>query len=112
MPNKTPSSQAEIIARVNQVSEWMINGCRTATVYAKANEKWGLSTRQADKYIQRARKAFKEAADIKRQELVALSMLQFDNILEKSLESRQYSAAQAALVSKLRMVGCDAPKGL
>ena len=111
MPNKA-SSQAEVIPPVNQVSEWMINGCRTATVYARASEKWGLSTRQTDQYIHRARKAFKEAADIKRQELVALSMLQFDNILEKSLESRQYSAAQAALVSKLRMVGCDAPKGL
>ena len=107
------STNAEIDRRVRLAAEKITEGYEMGWIRHHLAELTGCSERNADRYIDRARKLIQERwEDVDRKEMASTILSKLDLIYQRSLEHRQYSASQAALASQAKIIGIDSPKGL
>lgn len=86
--------------------QWLVEGKGRPFILQEGVTLWGCSERTVDDLTARARKEFRQAWEVvDRKDFVAQSMAKFDNIYEKSLETRQLAVAHAALAHQLKILG-------
>ena len=86
--------QAEVEQRVNRVARLVANGGRRSDVLQMCAERWGLKDRQADLYLDRARKKLKADYDMDRPQMLADLLAQLSTI---QMEARRTGNLNIAL---------------
>jgi|TARA_R110002012_G_scaffold93914_2_gene227736 hypothetical protein len=86
--------QAEVEQRVNRVARLIANGARRSDVLQMCAERWGLKDRQADLYLERARKKLKADYDMDRPQMLADLLAQLSTI---QMEARRTGNLNIAL---------------
>jgi len=86
--------QAEVEQRVNRVARLIANGGRRSDVLQMCAERWGLKDRQADLYLDRARKKLKADYDMDRPQMLADLLAQLSTI---QMEARRTGNLNIAL---------------
>ena len=84
--------------RVDKIIE-LISLCKpTGEIIRQCSSEWGVSTRQAENYLQKARGVIRERFDqMDRKDWVASALEKLEKVAAMSIESRQHSNAIGAL---------------
>ena len=101
---------AEIERRIEQVVQWLSEGMPRRMIYDEVSRRYGVSNRQADDYLSRARKRLVEQFRETREEFVATQIAALEHLSHLATKGKQYSAAAGARATMARMVGVDNPK--
>lgn len=99
------SDQAEIENRINQIYSLLLACQPYAKIIRYASEKWGISSRQTDTLIQRARKRMMEITALQREEAFAEEMELRREIIRKALDDKKYQTALQAADSRAKLRG-------
>lgn len=91
MANK--SSKAEVDRRVDTMARMLISAGTTSQILQFASDEWGITRRQAETYLARARKQVRDDYSQDRAEFLATRLGLLDAISQKALQSGQLSAA-------------------
>jgi hypothetical protein len=89
--------QAEVEQRVNRVARLIANGGRRSDVLQMCAERWGLKDRQADLYLDRARKKLKADYDMDRPQMLADLLAQLSTIQMEARRSGNLNIALGAV---------------
>ncbi len=89
--------QAEVEQRVNRVARLIANGGRRSDVLQMCAERWGLKDRQADLYLERARKKLKADYDMDRPQMLADLLAQLSTIQMEARRSGNLNIALGAV---------------
>lgn len=89
------ATKAEIGNRVNQVADMILQGFTRAQILQFITEKtsWGISERQSDYYIRKARDKFEEEAAINRRFELGRAMKRLDDLYRRDMAIQDYKAA-------------------
>lgn len=94
MPRGKKVTQLELQRRLEQISEWLIQGASTSEIYQYAREKgWDVCNRQIDNYISKCYDLWNETLEKNRERLLAKHIrlrerLYFDAMREKDYQNR------------------------
>jgi hypothetical protein len=113
VPNNNHGKKAtklEVAERVAWVRERMAEGWPSFKMVHEGAALWGVSHRQAEDYLAKARKELVEFYNHNRDEFVAQRLQLLELIAHKGVETNQLSASVGAVGMVLRVVGADAPK--
>jgi hypothetical protein len=99
------SDNAEIENRINQVYSLILACQPYAKIVRYASEKWGITSRQTDTLIQRARNRMKEISAIHREEAYAEELELRREIIRKALDDKKYQTALQAADSRAKLRG-------
>jgi len=99
------SDQAEIENRVNQVYSLLLSCQPYAKILRYASEKWGISSRQTDTLIRRARDRMMEITALQRQEAFAEELELRREIIRKALDNNKIQTALQAADSRAKLRG-------
>lgn len=89
--------QAEVEQRINRVARLIANGGRRSDVLQMCAERWGLKDRQADLYLERARKKLKADYDMDRPQMLADLLAQLSTIQMEARRSGNLNIALGAV---------------
>lgn len=102
------STAATIDLRVTAVCNELARGALTSDIYKFAEEQWGVKSRQADTYIQRARcRLRQQVGDVDRPSYMAQHVATLHTILRESLADRNWSCALGATSQLARITGLE-----
>jgi hypothetical protein len=87
------SSETEVEARVGAVYKLLLQRETNATIYRFVTHKWGVSERQAQIYIQRARDRMMEELKIGRQEALAEHLALRRDLYSQAVKLKQPAVA-------------------
>jgi len=87
------ANKAEINRRVHEVARLICNSATTSQVLRFCSVEWGVSSRQAQTYLARARELVKADYSVERAEFLASRLGVLDSITQKALKCGQLSAA-------------------
>jgi hypothetical protein len=87
---------AEVELRVDRLARLLISGARTSECVRYSSETWGVTRRQSETYIARARKLIREDMSMERQDFLAQKLALMDDVAKKALNSNQLGAAIGA----------------
>ena len=87
---------AEVERRVDQLARLLISGARTSECVRHSTETWGVTRRQSETYIARARKLIRDDMSMERQDFLAQKLALMDDVSKKALNSNQLGAAIGA----------------
>ena len=87
------STKAETDMRVNEFARKLANGARRFGLCQYAADEWGVSSRQADRYIAEAYKVLKSDYDIDRSQMVANLLSQTATLQQEARTSKNLSVA-------------------
>lgn len=86
-------SAAEIERRIDVVARMLVNAASTSQVLRFCSVEWGVSKRQAETYLARARAIVREDYSQERSDFLASRLGVLDSITQKAIKSGQLSAA-------------------
>lgn len=99
------SDQAEIERRINEVYSLLLSCHSTAKIVQYATQKWGITRRQTDTLIQRARSRMMEITAVKREEAYAEELELRREIIRRALDDKKYQTALQAADSRAKLRG-------
>jgi hypothetical protein len=91
------SSKAEVDRRVDAIARLLINAASTSQVLRFASAEWGVTKRQAETYIARARRIVRDDYSQERADYLASRLAVLDSITQKAIKCGQLSAAVGAV---------------
>ena len=97
------SNKATVDMRINRVAKMLSTGSVRSEIGQYASEHWGLSQRQADKYIQRARAILAEDFEIDRRTFTAELLSQLASLQKEARESNQGHIALGCINSAAKL---------
>ncbi|MFM7550076.1 MAG: hypothetical protein ACKO8I_14665 [Cyanobacteriota bacterium] len=97
------TASAETIVRAGEVLGWLVAGNSTREIYARTAAAWGVSTRQADRYLSHARQMLADAWAIERPDLTALLLSRTDQIYREAMACGNHGAALGAINAAARL---------
>ena len=101
------STKATYQARVDQCYRW-ISECKSRPdILQLGSAQWGVTDRQIDDYIAKAREQITKDWTIDRKEYVTQLSQKLEYVAKKSLESNQNSNAIGAYGLQARILGID-----
>jgi hypothetical protein len=104
------SNAAHVELRVDQICRMFANGALPGDVKRYGTEEWGISGRQVDSYIAKARIKLRESiAGIDRPDYMAQHIATLHTILRNSLKDRNWSCALGATAQLARITGVEKP---
>jgi len=65
------STNTDILLRVQTVYGWLTEGNSRSTIVSKGSELWGITDRQVDNYIAKAREMLEQDSNMSRQAFLA-----------------------------------------
>ncbi len=87
----------EVDRRVTEVYKLLCRGANRAQVVRHCADKWGIGSRQAETYMQRAREQMRELLAESREDLLAKAIaFRNDLLLEASQKGKLFTALQIA----------------
>ena len=87
------SSNAEIDHRVDTVARMICNAASTSQILRYCSLEWGVSRRQGETYLARARETVRQDYSQERCDFLASRLGVLDSITQKALKAGQLSAA-------------------
>ena len=100
-------TKATAQARVNQCYRWISECKGRPAILQLGSDQWGVSERQIDDYIKKARDQIQVDWSIDRKEYVAQLAQKLERVAENSLASGQNSNAIGAYGLQARILGID-----
>ena len=97
------TASAETIARTMEVLTWVVNGLGRTDVHAQARQRWGISSRQADRLIHHARAELVAGMEVHRQELLALLLTRTDLVFRKALAADNHGVALGCITAAAKL---------
>ena len=91
------SDKAEIDRRVHTVVKLLSSAKTSSYIVRFCTEEWGVQKRQAETYLQRARKIIKADYSVERSDFLGTRLALLDEIIEASIRCKQHSNAVGAL---------------
>ena len=86
-------ADAIINQRVNDVYVFLLKGSSRQEIIQHSAEEWDIGERQADKYIEKARKYFNERLRIERDTELGQSVTRYEMLFQKALKVQDYKTA-------------------
>ena len=99
------ADKAETDQRVTEIYSLIISCYSYDKLCRYAATKWGISTRQTDRLIQKARSRMMEITAIKREEAFAEELEFRRHIIQKALDDKKYGLALQAADSRAKLRG-------
>ena len=89
------ATKAEVGNRINQVADMILQGFTRGQILQFVTEKtaWGISERQTDYYIRKARDKFEEEAEINRRYELGRALKRLDDLYRRDMAIQDYKAA-------------------
>jgi len=103
-------NDTEIARRVEWCVQQLSVGKPRRMILEEVRENFGVSDKQADRYMAEARQVLVAQFRETREEFVANQMAALEHLAHIAAEGKQYSAAAGARATMARMVGVDAPR--
>ena len=91
------SDSAEIERRANKNDKHLPTAKTSSDIRRFANEEWGVSESQADRYLARARDIIRADYSVDRSDFLGSRLALLDEIIEASISTKQHSNAVGAL---------------
>ena len=91
------SDKAEIDRRVHTVVKLLSSAKTNSYTLRFCSEEWGVTNRQAQTYLQRAREIIKADYSMERSDFLGTRLAMLDEIIESSIRYKQHSNAVGAL---------------
>ena len=91
------SDKAEINRRVHTVVKLLSSAKTNSYIRHFCSEEWGVTNRQAQTYLQRAREIIKADYSVERSDFLGTRQALMDEIIESSIRCKQHSNAVGAL---------------
>jgi hypothetical protein len=91
------SDKHEIDRRVNEVVKLISSAKTSSYVHRYTAEEWGVSRRQSEVYLARAREIIRADYSIERHDFLASRLALLDKIVDSSINTKQHSNAVGAL---------------
>ena len=91
------STKAEVNRRVHEVVKLICAAKTNSYIFRFCSDEWGVTQRQAENYLAKAREVIKADYSIERSEFLASRIALLDKIAEKSIAQGQNSNAVGAL---------------
>jgi hypothetical protein len=98
---------AVIIKRVEKVVQLLLEGRSRIEVCQHATKKWKVSTRQADRYIKKAKERIEDGSNESVEHLRKRAFKRFDMLIQKALKAGNLAEARRAMEAQNRMHGFD-----
>jgi len=86
-------SAIEVDRRIDTLARMICNSASTSQLIRFCSVEWGICSRQAQKYVKRAREIVREDYSLERAEFLASRLGVLDSITQKAIKSNQLSAA-------------------
>ena len=91
------ATNAEIDRRIHEVVKLLSSAKTNSYIMRFCAEEWGVKTRQAETYIQRARDIIRADYSVERNDFLGTRLALLDEIIEASIRTKQHSNAVGAL---------------
>ena len=91
------SDKAEIDRRIHTVVRLLSSAKTSSYILRFCSEEWGVTSRQAQTYLQRAREIIKADYSVDRADFLGTRLALLDEIIEASIRCKQHSNAVGAL---------------
>jgi hypothetical protein len=91
------SDKAEIDRRIHTVVKLLSSAKTSSYVLRFCSEEWGVSERQGQTYLARAREVIKADYSVDRTDFLGSRLALLDEIIESSIRTKQHSNAVGAL---------------
>lgn len=98
------------VLRVQQVTTWLLDGLTTAQVLSKCDEKWGISSRQAERYIADAKEQVEAMSATEVRGATTLALYRLTQLYEAAVASEDFKTALDIVKVTNRMLGLNAPE--
>ena len=104
------ASRADVRARVDEVLALRIAGASVSEIRPIAAQKWGVSRRQLNRYLQLANRVLEKTLEGHRKEIVNLAIARLENLYAKALELSDLNCARLVLRDEIDLLGLAPPK--
>ena len=91
------SDKAEIDRRVHTVVKLLSSAKTSSYILRFCSEEWGVTERQAQTYLSRARDIIRADYSVERSDFLGTRLALLDEIIESSIRCKQHSNAVGAL---------------
>lgn len=106
------SSRAEFERRVDELYDLLVTRVTYRAVVGYCAAKWGVSERQACRYMAAARERIRELLGPSQSEHLAKALASYESLYAKQVAGAHYGEARATLDSIVRLLGLAAPERL
>ena len=103
------ASRTETERRIAEVLQLLVSGVPRAAIVASCSARWGLSARQVDSYLSRARETLRSGAAFDRSLEVGRAIARHDVIFAKALAERNWRLAMQIERTRAQLLGLNAP---
>lgn len=107
MVNK--STRFEVQARVEKVFEYIVTGMKPADICQYASEEWGVSDRQAFRYMADANQKIIESSDINRNRELGLALSRLNLLFKNAFKLQDYKTCLQVQREINTLLGLYAP---
>lgn len=106
---KAGTTQAEIEYRVSIVSSLIIRGKTRKEIVQFGSKKWGISDRQVDEYISKAKEAIQEESKSTIEADTAKARARLEFLYDKAIGNEDYGLARILNKDFIEFTGIKAP---
>jgi hypothetical protein len=101
------STKVETEHRVNAVYKLLSEGQSRSQVIQFVSEKWGVTDRTADQYMQRAREKLLEDCEMERPAWIAEALQRLRTYEQAAYKQKQNQTAINSIQAQARLIGID-----
>jgi hypothetical protein len=106
------SSMSEFERRVDEVYDLLVSRVTWRVIVSFCTAKWGVSERQACRYMAAARERIRELLGPSQSEHLAKALASYEALYAKQVAGAHYGEARATLDSIVKLLGLAAPDKL
>ena len=103
-PRAKKSTIPEMDARINCVYDSLLKGLSKTQIVRHAADEWGISERQTETYIQRARDLQRLDAELERPAWLAQAVAKLQELERRASENGNYFAAMRAIELQAKLL--------
>ena len=101
------STKVETEHRVNAVYKLLSEGQSRSQILQFASEKWGVTDRSADMYMQRAREKLLEDCEMERPAWIAEALQRLRTYEQAAYKQKQNQTAINSIQAQAKLIGID-----
>jgi len=108
----TKAGKAEVEQRVGEVYELLLTRTSHRTICRYASVKWGVTSRQTERYIREARSKLSEIAAVDQAEELAKAKGLYEQIIARQMSGGDLRGARGTLDKLVELLGLASPAKL
>lgn len=104
------ASQVEIEQRVSDIADWIMSEMPYSEIVAKTVGEFGVSKRQAERYISDANAIVREARLRQKEAMITRAVGKLERIHDRAMAREDCSAATGAIREMIKLLGLAEPE--